>query len=43
MPILYVFNRLNIDVAKNYVVGVEPYSAARFFWNVETWGMTKKR
>lgn len=43
VPVLYVYNRLNIDVAKNYVVGVEPYPAARFFWNVETWGMTKKR
>ena len=43
VPILYVYNRLNIDVAKTWVVGVEPYPAARFFWNVPDWGTTRKK
>ena len=43
VPILYVYNRLNVEVAKNYVAGVEPYPAARFMWNSHEWGLTKKR
>ena len=41
-PCLYIYDRSNIDVAKNYVVGVEPYPAARYWWNVNAWGTTRK-
>jgi peptide/nickel transport system substrate-binding protein len=41
--ILYVYDRLNIDVARDHVVGVDPYPAARFFWNAYEWGTTRKR
>jgi peptide/nickel transport system substrate-binding protein len=43
VPAIYIYDRLNIDVAKNYVVGVEPYPAARFWWNVEAWGSNRKK
>ncbi|MCC6625788.1 MAG: peptide ABC transporter substrate-binding protein [Chloroflexi bacterium] len=42
-PVVYIYDRLNIDMAKSWMVGIEPFPAARSFWNVEAWGTTKKR
>jgi peptide/nickel transport system substrate-binding protein len=42
-PVLYMYDRLNIDVTKSWVSGVEPYPAAGFFWNVQDWASTGKK
>jgi peptide/nickel transport system substrate-binding protein len=43
VPVVYMYDRLNIDVAKAWVGGIEPYPAARFFWNIQDWSTSRKK